>query len=124
MSETHIYKISSLPEDTTNWDAVDKLSEQEINQAALSDPDAQPLTPAQLRKFKRVHSPAEINVKEIRSKLHLSQATFAAYFGISKRTLQEWEQGRRSPEGTARVLLTVIHYEPAAVQRALTHQHI
>jgi putative transcriptional regulator len=123
MSEKRIYKIEHLPEDSTDWNAIDKLSDKEINAAALSDPDAQPLSVAKLKKFKRVHPPEEINVKNIRVKLHLSQTAFAAYFGISKRTLQEWEQGRRSPEGAARVLLTVINYEPEAVQRALAHQH-
>ena len=40
-------------------------------------------------------------------------------YGFSKRSLEQWEQGRRSPTGAARVFLTVIAREPAAVQRAL-----
>lgn len=49
----------------------------------------------------------------------MSQEVFAAYFGINKRTLQEWEQGRRYPEGPARTLLTVIRYEPQEMEKAL-----
>ncbi len=67
----------------------------------------------------RVFIPDEIDVRRIRGDIGLSQATFAAYFGVSRRTVQEWEQGRRVPTGPARVLLTVISREPEAVLRAL-----
>ena len=69
-----------------------------------------------------VHSvevPDRIDVKGVRSKLGMSQGSFAARFGISTATLRNWEQGRRSPEGPARVLLTIIDREPEAVRRAL-----
>jgi len=122
MNAKRIYTIDKLPKDKTDWKRVNQLSEEQINEAALTDLDAQPLTQKQLAKFKRVYPPTAIDVKAIRKKLHLSQAVFAAYFGVSKRTLQEWEQGRRQPEGAARTLLTVIRHEPLAVQRALTHQ--
>ncbi len=55
------------------------------------------------------------NVKRIRSGYKLSQRDFAALLGISVRTLQNWEQGRRKPEGTARVLLQVADKHPDAV---------
>lgn len=55
------------------------------------------------------------NVKRIRSGYQLSQRDFAALLGISVRTLQNWEQGRRKPEGTARVLLQVADKHPEAV---------
>ena len=55
------------------------------------------------------------NVKRIRSGYQLSQREFAALLGISTRTLQNWEQGRRRPEGTARVLLQVAEKHPDAV---------
>ncbi|MCH8187289.1 MAG: helix-turn-helix domain-containing protein [Proteobacteria bacterium] len=67
----------------------------------------------------RVLIPDEIDVRRIRTELKLSQAAFATYFGVSRRTIQEWEQGRRVPTGPARVLLTVISREPEAVLRAL-----
>jgi putative transcriptional regulator len=49
----------------------------------------------------------------------MSQSQFAAYFGVSVRTVQEWEQGRAVPSGAARAFLTVIDREPDAVRRAL-----
>lgn len=55
------------------------------------------------------------DVAEIRAQYELSQAQFAALLGISVRTLQNWEQGRRSPQGPARVLLRVAARHPKAV---------
>ena len=66
-----------------------------------------------------VHIPAEIDVKAIRQKLGMSQAQFAANFGFGLDAVQNWEQGRRRPEGTARAFLKVIEREPEAVRRAL-----
>jgi putative transcriptional regulator len=63
--------------------------------------------------------PAEIDVQRIRRSLHLSQNEFASRFGISPGTLRDWEQGRKKPEGPARVLLMVIAKDPKAVTRAL-----
>ncbi|HEX7760289.1 MAG TPA: NadS family protein [Caulobacteraceae bacterium] len=67
----------------------------------------------------RVHVPEAVDVKAIRHKLGLSQAAFAARFGFSAAAVRDWEQARRRPEASARVLLTVIDREPEAVQRAL-----
>lgn len=61
----------------------------------------------------------QVNVRRVRRKLGMSQNDFADQFGISAATLRNWEQGRRQPEGPARVLLTIIDREPAAVQRVL-----
>jgi putative transcriptional regulator len=69
----------------------------------------------------RVHVPTDIDVRGIRAQLGLSQAAFAGRFGIPQGTLRDWEQGRRRPEGAARVLLLVIKEEPEAVSRALDH---
>ena len=66
-----------------------------------------------------VHIPDEIDTARIRGKIHMSQSQFAAYIGVSVRTLQEWEQGRVVPSGAARAFLTVIDREPEAVRRAL-----
>ncbi len=66
-----------------------------------------------------VHIPGEIDTARIRKKINMSQSRFAAYFGVSVRTLQEWEQGRVVPSGAARAFLTVIDREPNAVRRAL-----
>jgi putative transcriptional regulator len=67
----------------------------------------------------RVHVPAEVDVWAIRKRTGLSQIRFAVRFGIPPATVRDWEQGRRKPEGPARVLLMVIDKEPKAVDRAL-----
>ena len=63
--------------------------------------------------------PARVNVRDIRERLKLSQAQFAARFGFTAAAVRQWEQGRRQPHGPARVLLTIIDREPNAVRRAL-----
>jgi len=63
--------------------------------------------------------PESIDVKKVRESLKLSQAEFAMKFGFSLGTLRQWEQGRRYPDGPARVFLTVIKHEPNAVNKAL-----
>lgn len=55
------------------------------------------------------------DVKEIRERFELSQTEFAALLGISVKTLQNWEQGRRTPHGAARVLLQVAAKHPDVV---------
>jgi len=65
------------------------------------------------------HVPEEVDVKAIRLRQRLSQAAFARRFGFSLDSVQNWEAGRRRPEGPARILLTVIDREPDAVRRAL-----
>ena len=62
------------------------------------------------------------DVPSIRKKLGFTQGEFAKRFGVSLGTLRNWEQGVRHPEGPARVLLTVIDKEPAAVKRALAQK--
>lgn len=54
-------------------------------------------------------------VAEIREKTGLSQSRFAALLGVSVRTLQDWEQGRRAPSGAARTLLLIAHKNPKAL---------
>lgn len=53
-------------------------------------------------------SPPEV----IRSKLNMSQSAFAGLLGVSMRTLQDWEQGRRSPQGPAIALLRIAEQHP------------
>ena len=50
--------------------------------------------------------------KVIRSKLHMSQSAFAGLLGVSMRTLQDWEQGRRKPQGPAIALLRIAEQHP------------
>jgi putative transcriptional regulator len=51
-----------------------------------------------------------------RAKVGLSQSAFAALLGVSTRTLQDWEQGRRQPTGAARTLLRVAALHPEALR--------
>ena len=62
-----------------------------------------------------------IDVQSIRKKYGLSQDKFAQLLGISVGTLRNWEQGRRKPEGPARVLLRVAEKHPNAVLDAVHH---
>jgi putative transcriptional regulator len=55
------------------------------------------------------------DVARIRAKTGLSQARFAVLLGVSVRTLQDWEQGRRAPSGAARTLLMVADRSPRAL---------
>lgn len=63
--------------------------------------------------------PEEVNVKEIRTNLHLTQEQFAHFIGASVHAVRHWENKRRTPDGTARTLLHVLQYNPRAVLDAL-----
>ena len=54
-------------------------------------------------------------ISKIRARTGLSQSEFARLLGVSVRTLQEWEQGRRVPSGPARTLLTIAFRNPKAL---------
>lgn len=66
-----------------------------------------------------IHVPARVNVKKIRARLGLSQERFAQTYGFALSAVRDWEQGRRQPERSARILLRVVEREPEAVTRAL-----
>ena len=72
------------------------------------------LKPSRVFRFK----PADI--KAVRERLGVSQSKFALMIGVSVSTLQNWEQGRRRPEGPARALLKVAAENPEAVAEALS----
>ena len=61
----------------------------------------------------------EPNVAKIRTNSGLSQSAFAKSIGVSVATLRNWEQGRRRPQGPARVLLALIDKQPDIVQKSL-----
>ena len=66
-------------------------------------------------KGRRIKVELSSDVKKIRERLHLSQSAFAALMGVSIKTLQEWEQGRRKPSGPASALLRVANRHPEAL---------
>ena len=66
-------------------------------------------------KASRVFYLDEPDVKAVRKAYRLSQSKFAALMGISPATLRNWEQGRRKPEGSARILLRIVARHPEAV---------
>ena len=71
-----------------------------------------------IRELKAGKSGRVVNVPavaEIREKTGLSQSRFATLLGVSVRTLQDWEQGRRAPSGAARTLLLVADKNPKAL---------
>lgn len=90
------------------------MSQEEVLAAALADPDAQPLTPADLKRMKRTP-----RAKIIRRALGLTQEEFATRFQIPLGTLRDWEQGAAEPDQAARSYLKVIASDPEAVRKAL-----
>jgi len=59
------------------------------------------------------------NVKALRESVRVSQAEFARLIGVSRRTLENWEQNRTAPSGPARALLKIVAANPAAAIEAL-----
>jgi putative transcriptional regulator len=71
-----------------------------------------------IRQIKRGETGRIVNcpsVAEVRARVGLSQSEFARLLGVSVRTLQEWEQGRRIPSGPARTLLAIAYQNPQAL---------
>jgi putative transcriptional regulator len=85
-----------------------------IERAAHEDPDAQPLTEADLKRMRRTPQ-----VKIIRRALELTQEEFAGRYRIPLGTLRDWEQGRAEPDQPTRAYLTVIARDPEHVNRML-----
>ncbi len=71
------------------------------------------------KKAGRVTKFPDPEVKVIREKTGLSQAHFATLIGVSKRTLENWEQGRRHPTGPAKALLRIVENDPKHALEAL-----
>ena len=89
-------------------------TDEEVAAAALSDPDAQPLTPEQLGRMRRVS-----RVKVLRRRLGMTQAEFAETFHLPITTLRDWEQRRSTPDAPARALLLAIERDPKVMRRLL-----
>ena len=71
------------------------------------------------REFARVTKIDVNEVVEARQSTGMSQAEFASALSISRRTLQEWEQGRRSPSGAAQALIRIARAHPEVIREAL-----
>ena len=109
MSKTHTTGKTAEP-----LDPLRPMTDDEVMAAALSDPDAQPLTPDDFKRMKRV-----ARAKIIRQALGLTQQEFAAQFRIPLGTLRDWEQGAAEPDAAAKAYLHVIARNPKAVAEAL-----
>jgi len=97
-----------------NWERFDEMTEAQRHEAALSDSNAQPITPDNIELMKRTPQ-----VRIIRRALGFSQEEFATQFHIPLGTLRDWEQSRKEPDAAARAYLTVIARNPKAVSDAL-----
>jgi len=98
----------------TDWARLDAMTDEEVLAAARSDPDARPLTEAQLKRMRRVPY-----AKHVRWRVGLSQAEFARRFQIPIGTLRDWEQWRSEPDQAALAYLKVIAADARFVERAL-----
>lgn len=90
------------------------MNSEEILRAAEADPDAQPLSQADLGRMKRTPQ-----TKIIRRALNLTQEEFALRYHIPLGTLRDWEQGRSEPDQPAKAYLTLIARDPARVDVTL-----
>ena len=67
----------------------------------------------------KIHIPPKINVRAVRRRLNMTQEEFALRYRLTLARVRDWEQGRSTPDITARAYLTIIEREPRAVERAL-----
>lgn len=108
------YSRDKPPPDETDWARVNAMTDKEVVAAAMSDPDALPLTPEQLARMRRVP-----RVKVLRQRLEMTQAEFAEAFHLPITTLRDWEQHRSTPDAPARALLLAIERDPKVMRRLL-----
>lgn len=101
--------------DKFDWRRADATTDAEIAAQIASDPDTAHEFVDRAEGFIAWNVPVP-DVRAIRKKLNLSQAEFAAAYGFSKRTLQDWEQGRHVPDVHTRVFLRVIERHPRVVR--------
>lgn len=103
-----------LPESRTDWERVSAMTDEQVMEEALADPDAQPITDEQLARMRRAP-----DIKALRVRLGMTQEQFARTYRLPLGTVRDWEQGRTRPDAPALALLAVIEREPEAVRRAL-----
>jgi putative transcriptional regulator len=93
---------------------LDRLTDEQLTAAALSDPDNPPLTERELERLRAARA-----VKRARKATGLSQSAFAERFRINPARLRDWEQGRTVPDSAALAYLAVIEREQKVVERVL-----
>jgi putative transcriptional regulator len=106
-----------VPRGATDWARLDTMTDDEARAAALSDPDAQPLSRERLAKMRRVS-----RVKMLRQRLGMTQAEFARAYHLPLTMLRDWEQHRSLPDAPARALLLAIERDPDVMRRLLADQ--
>jgi len=94
------------------------MKEQDFNKLLASIKEAGKIKTGR-KKPSRVFKIDPPSIKAVRNELHLSQSEFALMIGVSISTLQNWEQGRREPDGPAKALLRVATKNPKAIMEAL-----
>ena len=95
------------------------MNERDLDQLVTSVKQAGAIKRGKLKPGRTIQmDPADIRM--IRKKLDRSQSEFALMIGVSVSTLQNWEQGRRRPEGPARALLKIASENPETVARSLS----
>lgn len=97
--------------DKTDWQHLRDMTDEEVQAAAMKDPDARPMTDAEWDAAPKVP-----RAKIIRRALGLTQEEFAAKFQIPLGTLRDWEQGAAQPDQAARAYLRAIAGDAEAVQ--------
>ena len=97
---------------------VRSATDKDIARWIAEDPDTAPQLPRGT-KLRLTHYPPLPDVRSIRKKLRMTQAEFARHFGLSRRTIEQWEQGRAVPDRPARILLAVIDQEPRVVKQVV-----
>lgn len=102
------------PQQLTDWDRVDAMTEEQIWANAMSDPDNPPFDEAELNAEWAAH------IRALRESTGLTQISFSDQFRIPLGTLRDWEQGVSRPDSAARAYLQVIERETEAVVRALS----
>ena len=94
------------------------MSDELFNELVESMKEAVAISKGEIEPSRRfVYTP--LNVKEIRERSHKTQSDFAKMIGVKLGTLQNWEQGRRKPNGTALTLLKVVSADPEYVEKLL-----
>ncbi len=106
------------PRGRIDWDQIRATSEQEKRRAAADDDRELGLDRSKLR-YSPVFRVTSPDVRKLRAHLSLSQAGFAGKFGISVRTVQQWEQQRATPDQPAKILLRLIELAPDFVSHSI-----